>query len=429
MRALAVLAFALTAAPALADEPTLGGHIKGFAFQQLGEPHHLDRVGSRLQLAAWGDDGASFEYFAAIDFEIDSRLFTDDQPASRGQGFDIYPVEMYANLSRGPLELKIGQQFIFWGRMDLVTITDVITAWDYANMASEIEDYRLAPLAARLNWYIVDELMLDLVWVPLFRPNRIPTPETMGGLPVTKGDPNLPSRHPKDGEFGLRLSHSVSSWAFDWAISGYKGFEKNANVSVSPIVPDPPAPPVPTGMLWTNSYHPLWMMGGDFAKAIGPFVITGEAALKLTEDRDGLDPEVRNSRVDYAAGLTWTYSENLSINALYVAQVLLDYGRRQERAALTALMGNEPEFVARPWSHQGYVRVNARFFDDFGTQLMALYNVTYRDFFLLGFLFWDVADGLKLFLGVVGFGGENDSTPFGRQKDASRAFVELKYSF
>ena len=95
----AVLA-SLDVSPALANENlSLGGHVKGFYFQQVTEPYRLDRIGSRLQLAAWGGLGDPVDYYAAVDFELDSRLLWDDQPARRGEGFDVYPVEIYAHLT------------------------------------------------------------------------------------------------------------------------------------------------------------------------------------------------------------------------------------------------------------------------------------------------------------------------------------------
>ena len=54
---------------------------------------------------------------------------------------------------------------------------------------------------------------------------------------------------------------------------------------------------------------------------------------------------------------------------------------------------------------------------------------TYQDFFVLGFLAWEIADALHLYVGAVGFGGADDTTPFGQLGSSSRAFLELKYSF
>ena len=40
-----------------------------------------------------------------------------------------------------------------------------------------------------------------------------------------------------------------------------------------------------------------------------------------------------------------------------------------------------------------------------------------------------VADAVKVYLGAVGFVGRDDDSPFGRQREASRAFLEVEHSF
>lgn len=409
---------------------TLGGHVKGFLFQQVAEPLEIDRAGARLQLALEGGFGDPASLFAAIDFELDNRLFTGKDTPRRGEAFDIFPVEIYIDLALGPVEIRLGKQFIFWGRTDWINPTDVITGWDYFNMANEIEDYRMAPLAARLQWYIVDELKLDLVWAPLFRPSRLPSvaPGQMGGLPVTEMPAALPRPQPRNGEFGVRASHSISAWALDWSISGYKGFEKLPVFSVTPIF-DPSAGPAPTGFAWTRHHHPVWMVGMDFSKAIGSFVFKGEGAFKITDDWQGDDPLVRNSRLEYVLGASYTITQDVELGAQYASEWLIHYSRKAERDRLTQIMGSRPAFVARDLTHQASLVLRARFLTDFGVQLVGQFDFTYIDFFALGFVYWEIADGLKAYLGGVGFGGRSDTTPFGRQSSASRAFAEIKYSF
>lgn len=417
----------LVSTPVRAGEgPSLGGHVKGFAFQQLAAPYALERAGSRLQLELSGGREETATYFAAVDFELDSRLLSG--AGARGEGFDIFPVEMWLNLSRGPVELRLGQQFIFWGRTSWVNPTDVLTAWDYVHMASEVEDYRLAPLAARLNWYLVGELKLDLVWVPLFTPNRLPAPAEMGGLPVTENAPLTPDPLLRNGEFGVRLSHAWSALALDWAVCVYRGFDKNPAVDMAPIFAPGAMPPVPVGMSWTRRYERLTLVGADFAKALGAFVLKGEGALKLGEDKTGDDPKRRNSRLEYVLGLDWTASEDFSLGAQYAGRHLLDYSRDAEVDALSA-MGPPPPFVEEGTTHEVSLQMNLKLLPEVGLQVIGLYNATYQDFFVLGFVWWDVADALKAYAGTVAFGGRDEHTPFGRQRSFSRAFLEVKYSF
>jgi hypothetical protein len=61
--------------------------------------------------------------------------------------------------------------------------------------------------------------------------------------------------------------------------------------------------------------------------------------------------------------------------------------------------------------------------------LTSIYNITYRDYFTLGFLWWDLATAVRAYAGIVAFGGKRSETPYARQRDQSQVFIEAKYSF
>lgn len=418
--------------------PQLSGYVKSFAFVQAVDPYALDRAGSRLQLALSGGDGEPVSYYAALDFELNTALFDGSSINLRDGGFAIWPVELYANLSLGPVELRVGKQYIFWGRTAWVNPTDVVTAWDYANIASEIEDYRIAPLALRANYYVFDNLMLDLVWLPIFQPDLIPisAPIDMGGLPVVDLGPQLPERSLANSEGGLRLSQSISAWALDWSLAAYVGYDKSPNVAVDPVfepvVMGPPGTPpvmIPTAMTWSQNYQRLLMLGGDFAKAWGPVVIKAEAALLSHPLLDADDDDSLGSTAEYVLGLDYSFSQELQLGVQYIGSHRLYYDAEQARARMTAEMGRVPDFVERATDHQISLRVQAQPWSSIGLQALGLYDLSYNDFMALGFVTWDLADALKLYLGAIAFGGVDAATPMTRQADYSRVFVELKYSY
>ena len=421
-----------TSLPSMAEDQgvSLGGYIKGFVFQQMASPWDFDRAGTRLQLTASGGDGDPASYYGSVDFELDSRLLQTDMGLRRGKGFDVWPVELYLNLSFESFDVIIGQQFVFWGTTTWINPTDVLTGWDFANMASEIEDYRLAPVAARLNWYITDDLKLDLVWIPIFRPNRLPgmPPPSLGEVPIIETTESLPEQNFKNGQLGIRLSHSVSSWAFDWAVCAYRGFEKFPTIMLSPVFSQGEQGPVLQGMKWNSSYSKMWMVGGDFAKALGSAMVRGEIAYKASEDMAGTNPVVENPRLEYVLGLSYSFSEDLEIGLQYIGKYLANYDRGTELAALEK-MGYPDLFAQKQLDHQGSLFCKLKITDDLGTQLLGIYDISYSDFFILGFFWWQLADGVKAYLGAVAFGGIDDSTPFARQSSSSQAFMEIKVSY
>lgn len=418
--------------------PRLGGYVKGYAFEQAVDPYDLQRAGARLQLQLSGGSGEPAAYFGAFDFELDSASSRSGDPLQRDVGFEIYPVELYLNLTLGPLELRVGKQFVFWGRTAWVNPTDVISAWDYAHIASEIEDYRVAPAALRLSWYAIDELLVDLVWVPLFQPHRIPmvVPERMGELPVLRQSARTPDLALTSTELGLRVSHAISSLALDWALAGYVGYDKNPSISVAPrlepIVMGPPGTPpvmIPTALIWQERYQRLVMVGGDLQKALGPFVLKAEVALKAHPDLDATGLPEDPTGAQGVIGVDYVFSENLDLGLQYVATGLLGYDVDEERTRLERQMGRAPVFVDEALTHQVTARVNFKLLPELGGQVLALYDVTYVDFMVLGFVWWDIADALKLYLGALAFGGADGNTPMARQADFSQVFAELKLSF
>jgi hypothetical protein len=171
------------------------------------------------------------------------------------------------------------------------------------------------------------------------------------------------------------------------------------------------------------------MLGADFAKALGPFVLKGEAALKSFPKLDDDTKSQKNSRAEYVLGLDYVFNENFDCGVQYVGNFTFNYDVEQIKTNYRKMTGSDLVFVDDQVEHALSLRLNFKVIDSVGGQVLLLYNVNYVDFMALGFVHWDIADALKLYVGALAFGGENDSTPYGRQTDFSRVFVELKYSF
>jgi len=176
------LLFTLLLAASGTAQLQTNGYLKGLAYVN---PHSgsYERLGTRLQTrftAEWQD---RMGFFAGINYEIDlagsPSDTTEQSPSDRieikGNYLLIYPVEFYLDLHTSFMDLRFGQQYIFWGSTDWINPTDVINPWDYENLSSEIEDYRLSVLALRSDMYVGD-LAIQAVLVPRFTPAAIPLP-------------------------------------------------------------------------------------------------------------------------------------------------------------------------------------------------------------------------------------------------------------
>jgi len=407
------------------NDYTIDGYFKGYFYQQSGSPSQGDRFGTRLKLVTQGGIDKRMRYFMAAKLEL-QRQYENKGWSTQ---VDINPDEWYVDLSTPDWDFRLGQQYIFWGRTTWVNPTDRFTPWDYARMSGEIEDYRIAPTALRAQRYFSNERSLDMAWLPVFRPSKLDAdaPQKINGLPVEAQASVKPSRKIDNGEFGLRFSQSISSQAFDWSLSLYRGFNKRPTFQLNPEFDQLTSAPIK--FIWRPLYERTTVLGVDFAKAVGTFVLKGEVAFTKGDDSRGDDLLRRNDNVEAVLGLNHAYSQDLDLGVQIITRHLQNYDKAREVAALVAMRGSASTFVAARTAFESSLRISYQWSSSINTQFLAIYNATYKDYFILGFAWWEVLRALTLYAGSLSFGGKKDSTPFGRQRDNSRLFVEMKYSF
>ncbi len=386
-----------------------GGNLKLFLYDNAHQPDHWERIGSKLSFNLKAQPATNSKVVADLSVEFD--LIADRS--------ELIGNELYIELDGEQWELRAGQQYIFWGRTFWVNPTDVLTAWDYTRMSGDLTDYRMAPWAVRNRWYFQAELSLDLVWLPVFSANvgSDQIPASLGSLPVT----TQTADKPQAGEWGLRLSQAVSDWALDWSLSLYQGYSKNPQPQITPQFDQGQV----NGFSWLNKYQPITLAGTDFSKSLGPWLITGEAAFVRGNDTDGSDPLLPNDHVQAVIGLSHLWGNGFNLGVQAIQQRLLDYDRATEATALAATGQQAPYTVDRrislvlSYSNELH----------WGAQTLTLYHLDYRDYFNLSYIWWQIADATRLTLGSVLFDGEKEDTPYGRQRQASRYFVELVSHF
>ncbi|MDQ7065354.1 MAG: hypothetical protein Q9P90_14050, partial [candidate division KSB1 bacterium] len=142
MRTLPILFALIFASAAPAQELQWSGYVKFFAHPNLNSPYLLDRYGTRVQMALSHTVSNRANFYAAFNFNLEENRTTGLAPEPRSAITEIFPVEAYLDLHWENADLRLGKQFIFWGRADWVNPTDNITPWDFVNITAELEDYR-----------------------------------------------------------------------------------------------------------------------------------------------------------------------------------------------------------------------------------------------------------------------------------------------
>jgi hypothetical protein len=181
-----------------------------------------------------------------------------------------------ATLTRGPITVDIGKQFVRWGKADIVTPTDRFAPQDFVNV---IDPEYLAVTAARASVQWRNE-SFDGVWVPFFTPSRTPllsqrwTVVPAGAEGMTLFDASGPL--PKGSQSGVRWGHIAGGYEF--SLSYFDGFNNLPNISITP------RPPFVADIVKT--YPNLRSYGFDFAAPTGWLTVKGEATYATSTTRD-----------------------------------------------------------------------------------------------------------------------------------------------
>ncbi|HYE88387.1 MAG TPA: hypothetical protein VEA16_18625 [Vicinamibacterales bacterium] len=204
--------------------------------------------------------------------------------------------EAMLKFSAGPVDVRAGRQIIAWGRADGINPTDNLTPRDTTLLLPDDEDERMGTTSAVVT-YFKGGLSVTGVWLPEFRAPgfAVPIPPDIS---VRRDD----DRWPGD-QWAARLDRSGG--AIDWSLSLFNGRDLSPSVATA-------------ANGFTIAHRPIRVFGGDAAATLGRVGVRAEAAYVDTDDRDGLDPLVRNPYLHVVAGLDRTWREYLNVNAQYV---------------------------------------------------------------------------------------------------------------
>ncbi len=405
------------AAPVAAAEPIeLHGYAKATASVGLSDPIVVEGL-SRLQIDATGRQGPA-DFRATFDLDLDASLADPSRPSDRDAELSLLPVELKVGLHPQHFDLTLGKQYVFWGQTDWANPTDLFTPWDYVNISNELEDYRVAPWAARGTGYLGD-VSLDLVWVPWPQPHGMGL-ESMATDEIGLGDPVLPPRDLAHGDVGARLS--ALFWGFDASVMAFRGMDKRPGMTMTVDFAQDPF------LILEPHYGMMNAVGGDLSRALGgQLLLKVEAAQYWTEDLDGDDPTVRNPELYSVAGLTWVPHPSFNVTVQGTSNHLWRYDADAEIAALQAL--GDPDPQVDPMDAWGLVeRLSWTWRDTVSLSVVGVQGLPEGDHMELAYASWRAADGLTLLAGALIFGGPDD-TRFGAMQDERRVFTEVKYSF
>ncbi|MBD3402759.1 hypothetical protein GF420_07675 [candidate division GN15 bacterium] len=331
------------------------------------------------------------------------------------------------------IDVKAGRQVLTWGTGDLIFINDVF-AKDYRSFFIGRDDqYLKAPQnALRVEWY-PGFGSLSFVWTPRFEPNRLPTGNRLsyynpiaGGIvgtgidPMFYFDPPLPEAKFENGEFAARYKRRVGPFAA--SLYFYKGFYKNPlGMEMVDFGAGPqPVPVYPKLNLYGASLRGaylggiLWLEGGYYDSR---------------EDAEGDDPMMPNSSMVGLAGYERQVATNLTINAQWQVDYLMDYAGFED-GFRDPSTGEIQGFVRDEVRHLLTTRIRQLLKSELvKLEAFLFYSPTDEDAYLRLLAEYKYTDEVTLAAGANIFDGNYASTEFGQFQLNDNIYMKITYGF
>jgi len=390
----------------------LGGEVSTeFAAAVDGE---IPAAAACLKLRATGDVGSGF--FPDASFEADVYGCYD---TAAGTG-EVRLGRAFATLYLGDVDLIVGQHVVFWGSADAFNSVDVINPRDLSNPLAGAAEQKLPVPLLRAVVHTDEDITLDLVLLPVFRPSILPgerwQPEQQltpppGVTIVGQAQPvnNLPEAELSNLQYGARVTFPIDAFSGgDLSLSYFHGIRGTPTVTANLL---PTETPGEVRLQPVLDYDTFDLVGVDFSVAVAPTVIRGEAAYTMTRDPDGTDPSIGNHSLSATLGAEYTFPGGVFTSL----QGMVDY-----------LAGDDGEAGDLDFSAllASSYQVNSRV----SLEGAWLHNLSDGSGLVSPNLSYQFADGVTGNVGALVLYGSEDSG-LGAFRSNSQLTVSLAYSF
>lgn len=316
------------------------------------------------------------------------------------------------------LDIRAGRQVLTWGTGDLLFLNDLFPKDFVSFFVGRDDEFLKAPSNALKLTFYAPAANLDVVWTPVFQPDRFITGErlsffdrqagrlvsatTMGGPLQTE----RPARELGSGELALRVFRTLGSW--ELALYGYAGFTKQ--------------PQAFDVALDLAAHSRLAVYGASVRGNLAGGMASLESAYYDGADDAGSDPNVPNSQLRGLIG----YERELLPELTGGFQYYLE--RTQDHDRLIASSG-APRFEPPEARHLLTARLTYRAWQQtLMVSLFAFASPNERDVHLRSALSYQWTDAVTVAVGANVMLGD-EATFFGQLKRASNVYVRGRYSF
>jgi hypothetical protein len=322
---------------------------------------------------------------------------------------------------------------VVWGRADGLNPTDNITPKDMLARSPDEDDRRLANFLLR-TYYNVPNVRLEGIWIPFYRPSRIPTEFISFPENVLYGGHDYPSARLEDSAFAFRLNLELPS--LDGSVSYFNGHNPFPGMNAELLPLSPPEIPVPIVNALLKSYR-MQVIGADFATTLGSLGLRGEAAYRWPQEDYKASVYIINPDLYYVLGIDREFPGGLSMIFQYLGRYVIDFEELlppQDPSLLPLFRLEEKNRLLVSQQHKISHALTLRIaqslmYETLDLELMGYVNLTTEEFFIKPKVTYRITDALKLIAGGEWYQGPSDTLFDLMDPYLSAFFGELRLSF
>jgi hypothetical protein len=325
------------------------------------------------------------------------------------------------NVSFTPLDIvdiKVGRQVLTWGTGDYLFLNDLFPK-DYVSFfIGRDDEYLKTPSDAFRLMLYPEWFNIDLVWIPFFEPDTIPSGYRVSYFDTFQGkiagvtaerDVLMPAKKLSNFVYAGRAYRNFE--AYEAAVYYYRGFD-----------PSPKS-------YYDEEAHRLYHERLDAygASLRGP-VFWGIGNIEASyyyspDDNVGDIRTIQNSRMKYLAGYEKDLGNDLKMAFQYYLEQTLDY-RQYERALLPM------DYKWKEYRHTITNRVTKFFANQtVKVSIFTFFSPSDLDVYTRPSISWSPQDGWTLTVGANLPWGKDSLTEFGSVQKNKNVYARLRYSF
>jgi hypothetical protein len=366
--------------------------------------------------------------------EIASARFRGDvfaDAVTRSIWFDIRDASIFVRASSW-FNMRFGRQVLTWGTGDFLFLNDLFPKDYNSFFIGRADEYLKAPSNSIITTFTIEKVGLDLVWTPIFEPDRFidgerlsffnplgPNPGIIGDRSeLTPIGPLDPSQQLKNGTVHGRLYGTIG--AYELAAYGYAGFWRQPNALTFEVPGDPASIRL--------TYARLAVYGASVRGPLGGGLFNVEVAYYDSfKDRSGTDPTIPNSQFRGLAGYERELLPKFQMGLQYYLEYTLHYDELIDAADD---LGVPLVVVESEFRHLLTLRLTKLLvLDRLELSLFTFFSPNELDTYIRPRITYKIIDPLAFVVGANLMFGRDDYTFFGQLEQNTNVYVRMRYSF